>query len=95
MEPISQTFLFLIVKNSYIAKNAPEMYKKVDFKNEALNSMNAVIDIYDQDKLASIKNYIKEGKTDTDYMNQENGVIIVKNNIISVNKNIIMGQLPI
>ncbi|WP_333858991.1 ABC transporter permease [Clostridium sp.] len=89
----SDIFISDSEKNSYIAKNAPEMYNKVDFKNETLNSMNAVIDIYDQDKLASIKNYIKEGKTDTDYMNQENGVIIVKNNIIAVNKKYYNGAI--
>ncbi|WP_368491061.1 ABC transporter permease [Clostridium sp. BJN0013] len=89
----SNIFISDSEKNSYIAENAPEIYKKVSVKNEIVNSMDAVMDIYDQDKMTSIKNYIKEGREDTDYMKQENGVILVKNNKMTINEKYYNGAI--
>ncbi|UZQ51394.1 ABC transporter permease [Clostridium kluyveri] len=89
----SNIFISDSEKNNYIDKNAPEIYKKVNFENQVMNSLDTVIDIYDKDKMTSIKDYIKDGKMDTDYMKQENGVIIVKNNIITVNKKYYNGAI--
>ncbi|MFL0197601.1 ABC transporter permease [Clostridium sp. WILCCON 0269] len=89
----SNIFIHNDKRNSYIVKNAPEMYKKVSFRNQVMNSMDTIIDIYDGDKISSIKSYVKNGKIDTDYMKQENGVIIVKNNVITLNKKYYNGAI--
>lgn len=90
---LSNIFISNSEINSYIAENAPEIYKKVSFKDEIVNSMDAVMDIYDQDKMTSIKNYIKEDREDTDYMKQENGVILVKNNKMTINEKYYNGAI--
>lgn len=80
-------------RNDYVIKNKPKMYNTVNFENQKMNSMNTLFDIYDKNKIESIKNYVKNGKIDIDNMKEENGVVIVKNNLIMANKKFYNGAI--
>ncbi len=80
-------------RNDYLVKNAPKTYSDVTFENKKMSSITTLFDIYDEDKIRSIKSYIKSGKADTSNMAEENGVVIVKNSMLSVNKKYYNGSI--
>ncbi|AZV55766.1 FtsX-like permease family protein [Clostridium sp. AWRP] len=80
-------------RNDYLVKNAPKTYSDVTFENKKMSSITTLFDIYDDDKIRSIKSYIKSGKADTSNMAEENGVVIVKNSMLSVNKKYYNGSI--
>ncbi|OAA92528.1 ABC transporter permease [Clostridium coskatii] len=80
-------------RNDYLVKNAPKTYSDVTFENKKMSSITTLFDIYDEDKIRSIKSYIKSGKVDTSNMAEENGVVIVKNSMLTVNKKYYNGSI--
>ncbi|AGY77069.1 ABC transporter permease [Clostridium autoethanogenum] len=80
-------------RNDYLVKNAPKVYSDVTFENKKMSSITTLFDIYDDDKIRSIKSYIKSGKVDTSNMAEENGVVIVKNSMLTVNKKYYSGSI--
>ncbi|OAA83504.1 ABC transporter permease [Clostridium ljungdahlii] len=80
-------------RNDYLVKNVPKTYSDVTFENKKMSSITTLFDIYDEDKIRSIKGYIKSGKVDTSNMAKENGVVIVKNSMLTVNKKYYNGSI--
>ncbi|WP_406540947.1 ABC transporter permease [Clostridium ljungdahlii] len=80
-------------RNDYLVKNAPKTYSDVTFENKKMSSIKTLFDIYDEDKIRSIKGYIKSGKVDTSNMAEENGVVIVRNNMLTVNERYYNGSI--
>ncbi len=63
-----------------------DLYKKASLDGKDMTYIKSCINVYDDNKLNDTKQYIKEGTVDVDKMNKENGVIIVKENVISGKK---------
>lgn len=68
-------------RDSYVNKYDTHTYHDLKAFGKDMSSMETFFDIYDDDKMNSIKSYIKSGTIDTDKMKSENGVVLVKNSL--------------
>ncbi|WMJ82055.1 FtsX-like permease family protein [Clostridium sp. MB40-C1] len=72
-------------KDKEVLSMMPSLYKKINFEDKDMTSLNMSFDIYDEAKLKGSMAYVKQGKIDAEKMNKENGVILVRNNLLKAN----------
>ncbi|MCY6355278.1 ABC transporter permease [Clostridium sp. ZS2-4] len=72
-------------KDKEAANLMPDLYQKINFQGEDMLSLDMSFDIYNESKLKGSIGYLKDGKIDTEKMAKENGVILVKNNLLKAN----------
>lgn len=71
-------------KDKEVEENRPELYKKAIFQGENMAALNIGFEIYDELKMNMSKKYVENGKINTKDMAKENGVILVKNNLLKL-----------
>ncbi|GAA0123087.1 ABC transporter permease [Clostridium butanoliproducens] len=69
-------------KEKIITEIAPDIYNKTNFNGEEMTSLNILFDVYDDIKLKNTESYITSGKIDKEKMSKENGVILIKNQML-------------
>lgn len=79
-------------QDSHIKSEYKDVYSSGTLDGKSMTQMNMYMDIYDSSKLASIKSYVKSGSIDGN-MADENGVILVKNNMVLSKKKMYHGPL--
>ncbi|MFD3156918.1 ABC transporter permease [Haloimpatiens sp. FM7330] len=69
-------------KDEEVENLVPELYEKTNFQGKDMSSLKMSFDIYDELKIKMSKKYVKDGKINTEKMAKENGVILVKDNLL-------------
>ncbi len=88
--PIISGALMNSNKNDKMAvSKKKDLFKKASLAGKDMTYIKSCMNVYEDNKLNDTKQYIKEGTVDIDKMNSENGVIIVKSNVISDGKTIV------
>ncbi|MCY6958320.1 ABC transporter permease [Clostridium brassicae] len=72
-------------KDKEVSSMMPNLYKKINFEGKDMTSLDMSFDIYEEAKLKGSTAYVKQGKINAEKMNKENGVILVRNNLLKVN----------
>ena len=70
-------------KEASLEKIAPDIYEKINLDGKEMMKLGVAFDVYDENKLKNSSKYIVSGKIDIDKMKKENGVILVKNQLIA------------
>lgn len=59
-----------------------DIFTKTRFDDKEINSVNIICDIYNETKINNTVSYITSGKIDKEKIIEDNGVVLVKNNLL-------------
>ncbi|AAO36344.1 ABC transporter permease [Clostridium tetani] len=79
----SKSVISIDKKEPNLEKVAPDIYEKIDLDGKEMIKLGVAFDAYDENKLKNSSKYVVSGKIDIDKMKKENGVILVKNQLIA------------
>ena len=83
MKYSSESVISMDKKEANLEKVVPNIYEKINLDEKEMIKLGVAFDAYDENKLRNSSKYVVSGKVDIEKMKKENGVILVKNQLIA------------